>query len=135
MKSWTSLPIICALSSGNRPRRETDAMAHESEQATRLPIVARRLTDYQELLTLEHQGSDVWFLVLPFGRRLAQATSQTDWVACLRTFAEKARPNAIIAILTTAEEAAVLWPELSKALHFQLWIAVKLSEPHDAGPG
>ena len=55
--------------------------------------------------------------------------------ACLRRFAETANPNAIIAILTTAEEAAVLWPELSDELKFQLWVAVKLREPREIGPG
>jgi DNA modification methylase len=110
-------------------------MAHKSEHSARLPIVATRLSGYRELLTLEHHGSDVWLLVLPFGRRLKDAARNTDWVACLRKFAETARPNAIVTVLTTPEDAAVLWPELSKLLHFQLWVAVKLREPRDTGPG
>jgi site-specific DNA-methyltransferase (adenine-specific) len=110
-------------------------MAHQSENVERLPIHVAPLPIYPDLLALDHAASDVWFLVLPFGRRLADAERSTDWPACLRTFAQGLGPNAVLAVLTTPQDAAALWPELSKTLHLKLWIAVKLHEPLDSGPG
>jgi site-specific DNA-methyltransferase (adenine-specific) len=101
-------------------------MAHQSENASRLRIDTVALSDWDQLPAPERQNSDVWLIVLPFGRRLRDAKDNSAWLQKLRTFAEGLGPDAVLALLTSAEDAAVTWPELEKALKLQLWVAVKL---------
>lgn len=110
-------------------------MAHQSDNAVRLPILERHLTHYSELAAIDHQPADIYFLVLPFGRGLEAVERSHDWFASARAFAERMRPESVLAILTSAADAAVLWPELNKSLHFQLWIALKLDQPRRTVPG
>lgn len=104
-------------------------MTHQSENATRLPVEICQLADFRELADFERHLSDVWLVVPPFGRRFDDADRCPDWFHQLHEFATGLGPNALLAILTSPEDAAVTWPKLSKLLRFQLWVAVKLSQP------
>jgi site-specific DNA-methyltransferase (adenine-specific) len=104
-------------------------MAHKSDTASRLRIETVCLSRWEQLTAPERPNSDVWLIVLPFGRRLRDAKESRGWLQQLRTFAEGLGPHAVLAVLTSAEDAAVTWLELGKALKFQLWVAVKLQNP------
>jgi len=105
------------------------AMAHQSENAKKLNIVVKRIKDFREIPEPSIDDSDVWLLALPFGRHVSDAEKSDEWFKCLYEFASKLGPNSLLAILTTAEDAAATWPKISKIMRFQLWIALKLDTP------
>ena len=109
-------------------------MAHQSENTKRLPIRTFAVPSIADLPSADAGIAEVWLFVLPFGRRLADAESSTSWFRALRRFANNLGEQSILAILTTAEDAAESLPHLGDLLQFQLWVAVKLTEPLDHGP-
>lgn len=110
-------------------------MAHLSEDARRLAVQWRTLTDSAALPEPDAGRPEVWFIVLPFGRTLADAARSGAWLPRLRDFAGRLHPDSILALLTTPEDAAETWPALRKPLYFQLCVSVKLDRPRDLGPG
>lgn len=104
-------------------------MAHQSDNSARLSVEITKLNDHQQLLELEHKSSDVWFLVLPYGRRSEDPIALKGWSGCLQKFAAAMGPRSVLAVLTSPQDATATLPELTSVLRFQLWVAVKLSSP------
>jgi len=104
-------------------------MAHESENSSPLKVVTIIPKSMSELASKQEANSNVWLFIPPFGRRTDDVESKPQLINHLKKFANILAPDALIAILTTPEEAALTWIELSKHLHFQLWVAVKLTRP------
>lgn len=92
-------------------------MPHQSDHATRLAIDVRRRP------VPNSAEAEVWLLTL---------SGRVPW---LRDFAGQLHPDSVLCVLTTPEETAILLPELLPLLRLQLWVAVKLDRPRDAGPG
>jgi len=101
-------------------------MAHSSDNAK--PLAVRRSTVHapQDLAALVADERTVCLLVLPFSPQARGQAVRSEWVSGLKSLAEKAHKDAVIAVLTTPEAAAALWPGVEGQLHFQLWISVKL---------
>ena len=110
-------------------------MAHVSENSRRLHVEAIDARDFR-LRALPTTGDAcVWLLVLPFARRVADATKNQRWQQQIREFAGQLPRDSILAIITSAEDAAATLPLLDGLLKFQLWVAVKLGQPRPAGLG
>lgn len=108
-------------------------MAHESEDANRLTVETLDMASLADLPSPTQNAAEVWLFVLPFGRTVAAAALCEDWFAALQRFSESLNDQSIIAILTSAQDAAETWPQLSERLKFQLWVVIRLSAPiiHD----
>ena len=108
-------------------------MTHQSDNANRLSIHTTDVSDMAELPRPNPDHADVWLFVLPFGRTIADASS--DWFQALHQFAQSLNDQSIMAILTSAEDAAEILSGLDGVLQFQLWVAVKLASPMASEPG
>lgn len=108
-------------------------MAHQSDNAQALTVQIRQLSKVADLPKPNRSCADVWLFILPFGRTIADAQRSDLWFNALYGFARSLNPESVVAILTSAQDAAETWPRLGDALKFQLWIAVKLANPvvHD----
>lgn len=108
-------------------------MAHQSDNAHPLAIRTCEVTSVTDLPCPDHSIPEVWLLVLPFGRTIVDAKTSDGWFKALHRFAEGLNDNSIVAILTSAQDAAETIPKLGDVQQFQLWVAVKLAEPiiHD----
>jgi DNA modification methylase len=73
----------------------------------------------------------VWLLALPFASPAEKTAPSGAW---LREFASTLAPDSVFCVLTSAADAAATVPELTGLLQFQLWVAIKLACPRDAGP-
>jgi DNA modification methylase len=104
-------------------------MPHQSEDAHRLTIKTLNISSLKDFPTGNPDQAEVWCFVLPFGRSIGDAESSSTWFNKLRQFAESLNNESIVAILTSAQDAAETLPHLSEALKFQLWVSVKLSVP------
>lgn len=104
-------------------------MAHRSEEARRLVVRRTRACEPAEIVSLSSREPAVWAFVLPTDPRARPTALSKEWVSALRAFSEKADARTTVAILTSPEVAARLWPELERELKFQLWVAIKLKEP------
>jgi site-specific DNA-methyltransferase (adenine-specific) len=104
-------------------------MAHQSEKSNKLNIITKRIYDYRDIDTSSASNSDVWLLALPFGRRVSDVEKSCEWFRYLNEFVSGLGENSVLAILTTAEDAANTWPRISQAMRFQLWVALKLNMP------
>src|SRR5205809_280986 len=110
-------------------------MAHQSENARRLvvrTVEVRRIADFPKP---KRDVAEVWLFVLPFGRTIADAKTSEAWFRELYRFAQELNDQSIVAILTSAQDAAETWPRVSDVLQFQLWVAVKLSAAITRVPG
>lgn len=104
-------------------------MAHQSENAHRLTIQTLHVSSFEDLPGGNPDQAEVWCFVLPFGRTIDDAESSNKWFDRLRDFAQSLNDKSVVAILTSAQDAAETWLHLSEVLQFQLWIAVKLATP------
>ncbi|MGD0541571.1 MAG: DNA methyltransferase [Tepidisphaeraceae bacterium] len=82
-----------------------------------------------ELPTPNPNVAEVWLFVLPFGRTIADAEGPDGWLETLNQFAKQLHDESIVAILTSAQDAAETWPRLAHTLKYQLWVSVKLAKP------
>jgi hypothetical protein len=101
-------------------------MAHESENVKRLAVEMIDVRRLDKLATSHSDAAEVWLLVLPFGRTIRDVEASAAWFATLRKFAQTLNEKSVLAILTSAQDAAETWPKLSDLLKFQLWVAAKL---------
>ncbi len=104
-------------------------MSHRSENARRLAIESASLTRLEDFPAPNRRTPEVWLVELPFGRTLADAEQSPDWHQALAHFADGLHPESVVALLTSAEDAAETLPRLGSMLQFQLWVAVKLYQP------
>ena len=104
-------------------------MAHSSENAKTLTLRKCEVRAAGDLASLGAPDPAVWLLVLPFDPGTSGYRLSAEWTEAIQAFAAKAHPEAIVAILTTPEVAARLWPELEQHLRFQLWVAVQTRQP------
>ena len=104
-------------------------MSHESENTNRLRISTTTVVDFEKLPVPSPHVGDVWLIVLPGYRRLDDSATSKSWFCRLKQFIESLGSDAILAILTSPEDAAVTLPQLSKLLRFQLWVAIKFRNP------
>lgn len=109
-------------------------MAHQSENATRLPIRTHTATRIADLPHPNPDYPEAWLLVLPFGRTVTDAESSRTWFDVLHAFAADLHHDSILTILTSVQDAAETLPRLNDTLQFQLWIAVKLAKPIASHP-
>jgi DNA modification methylase len=86
-------------------------MSHQSETSYRL-----------EVSTESHGLANEIYFVQMAARPTIAAIEQ------LQTITATAHPQAILAVLTSPENAARLIPDLEKSAHFKLWIAIKTQE-------
>jgi site-specific DNA-methyltransferase (adenine-specific) len=93
------------------------------------------VTSAEEVACLDSKCPAVWLFVLPFDPTVTNRGISQEWVVALQAFAREAHCETVVAILTTPEGAATLWPEVKDLLKFQLWIAVKLKQPLHRGIG
>jgi site-specific DNA-methyltransferase (adenine-specific) len=104
-------------------------MAHQSDRSTRLQLTTLDVASLAAMPTPDPEVAEVWLFLPPFGRTSAEAQASSAWFDALRRFARELNEHSVVAILTSAQDAAQTWPELGDALRFQLWVAVKLAEP------
>lgn len=104
-------------------------MAHKSENANRLTIKTFDVSKLVDLPSPDPICAEVWLFILPFGRTIADASVSTAWFEYIKKFARTLNDESIVAILTSAQDAAETWPSLSDELQYQLWVAIKLSKP------
>lgn len=102
-------------------------MSHRSENAARLVIYPVEVSSLAHLPTPNREVSEVWLLVLPFGRTINDALASGEWFAALRQFALALNDQSVVAILTSSEDAAETWLRVNDVLQFQLWVAIKTS--------
>jgi len=110
-------------------------MAHQSDNATRLAVRTVEVSRLADLPDSNLNAAEVWLFVLPFGRAIEDAEASAAWWEALHRFARSLNDQSIVAVLTTAADAAETVPRLSDVLHFQLWVAVKLAKPLKREPG
>ncbi len=102
-------------------------MAHWSEDAQRLC-----LQEYQvaTLTDCAHICSDlepaVYLFWFPAGRTDEIANQSSASYASFADLCHRLHKDSVVAIFTTPPDAARLLPFLERALHFQLWVAVKI---------
>jgi site-specific DNA-methyltransferase (adenine-specific) len=104
-------------------------MAHESENVNRLAVHSLDVASLGELPAPNPNVAELWLFTLPFGRTIADADRSASWFAFLRRFAELLNPQSVVAVITSAQDAAETLPRLGATLKFQLWISVKLAAP------
>ncbi|WP_428940127.1 DNA methyltransferase [Fontivita pretiosa] len=104
-------------------------MAHQSENSKRLTIHTLDVSNLSALPTPSRESAAVWLFVLPFGRTIADAENSEAWFAAIHRFALSLHEQSVVAMLTSAQDAAETWPRLSDVMQFQLWVAVKLDKP------
>lgn len=106
-------------------------MAHQSDGAKRLAVHKFDVSRLSALPSPNSKAAEVWLLILPFGRTIEDGESSAAWFDKLRRFTESLHAQSIVMILTSAQDAAQTWPQLSDILQFQLWVAIKLTVPVD----
>jgi DNA modification methylase len=110
-------------------------MAHQSEHAHRLAIQLIERSRLADLPKPDPVNGEVWLFIPPFGRTTADAKNSSAWFSALQKFAASLNGQSILAVLTSAQDAAETWPQLSQLLKFQLWAAVKLDQPRNGSAG
>lgn len=108
-------------------------MPHASEKSSRLNCRIIATDDLGALSRQDHSGPAVHLYRLPWGRADSDAANSRSSVQLLLSHAAGLDPDAVACFLTTAPDAARLLCDLPHGLHFQLWIAVKISldDPDD----
>src|SRR6267143_259370 len=104
-------------------------MSHQSENVNRLTVRTIEVSTGTNLPRSNPQRAEVWLFVLPFGRTIDDAEASGKWYKALEKFAQTLNDQSVVAILTSAQDAAETWPAVGDSLQFQLWVAVKLTIP------
>jgi len=104
-------------------------MSHQSENVNRLTVRTIEVSTGTNLPRSNPQRAEVWLFVLPFGRTIDDAEASGKWYKALEKFAQTLNDQSVVAILTSAQDAAETWPAVGDPLQFQLWVAVKLTIP------
>lgn len=111
-------------------------MAHWSEESKRLVIDSSYVTELSTLDDLEKDSSDVYLFWLPFPRKTRDALNSKETFLRLAEACRELDKAAVVCLLTTPQDAALILPYLERYLRFQLWIAVKTTpESYATGGG
>lgn len=105
-------------------------MPHLSENVQRLSSETTCISEVSHLGQVFSQAAGVQLLRFPFGRSHADAMASDAVFQQIARQCERLPDEAVVCVLTTPPDAALLLPHLEKFLKFQLWIAVKT--PPDA---
>lgn len=110
-------------------------MAHQSENAKPLTVQRLDVCNLSAISALQRNAPVAWLFVLPFGRTIADVANTEAWFDEIHRFTLSLHEESLVAILTSAQDAAETWPRLSDSMQFQLWVAVKLEKAivHTAG--
>lgn len=102
-------------------------MAHWSEDSQPLQIMTSKVEKFAQLQNLEINSSDIYLLQFPFFRTTRDAEKSQGLFESLADFCARLDESAVICVLTTPPDAALLLPYLERDLKFQLWVALKTS--------
>ena len=103
-------------------------MAHWSEGANSLEQKEIKISNLDQLESIEVSGSDVWLLRLPFPRVASDANRSLPAFRKIAQFCGRLSHDSTVCILTSPADAAILLPYLERELKFQLWIALKTAQ-------
>lgn len=100
-------------------------MAHWSEDSQPLNVITSNLKKFSQLQEISVDRPDVYFFQFPFFRKTGDAEKSQELFNELSDWCTRLDDSAVVCILTTAPDAAVLLPFLEQELCSQLWVAVK----------
>ncbi len=102
-------------------------MAHWSENARRLDLQEYQATSIADLRSIGTVSEpSVYLFWFPAGRTDEAARQGEEFYTYFADLCGQLHTESVVAILTTPPDAARLLPFLERALHFQLWVAVKI---------
>jgi DNA modification methylase len=102
-------------------------MAHWSENGKKLEVTNFQIERLSQFEKINGSAPDVYFFRLPFLRSIEDANASESAFKKISDYCSKLNSQAVICVLTTPADAAMLSPYLEKHLKFQLWVAVKTS--------
>jgi DNA modification methylase len=102
-------------------------MAHWSENGKKLEVVSFQIESLPQFEKINGNAPDVYFFRLPFLRSIKDANASESAFEKISDFCSKLNSQAVVCVLTTPADAAMLSPYLEKHLKFQLWVAIKTS--------
>ena len=100
-------------------------MAHWSENADKLEVKNSQLVDLRQLEKIDGSTPDVYCFRFPFLRSIQDASESQDAFEKISDFCDRLNSGAVVCVLTTPADAAMLLTHLERKLRFQLWVAVK----------
>ena len=102
-------------------------MAHWSENSKKLEVASFQIESLSQLEKINGEAPDVYFFQFPFLRNIEDANKSKAAFEKISEYCSKLNSQAVVCVLTTPADAAVLSPYLEKHLKFQLWVAIKTS--------
>lgn len=100
-------------------------MSHWSEESQRLEVDFSHIPEISNIDILGKNSSDVYLFWFPFPRETWDALNSKEAFLRLAESCRQLDNAAVVCLLTTPQDAALILPYLEKYLRFQLWIAVK----------
>lgn len=102
-------------------------MAHWSENSKKLEVANFQIKSLSQFDKINGNAPDVYFFRLPFLRSVEDANASESAFEKISDYCSKLSSQAVVCVLTTPADAAMLSPYLETHLKFQLWVAVKTS--------
>ncbi len=101
-------------------------MAHQSINSSPLKLKKLAPKSPDDLAAIRAGEAAVWLLIMPYDPARPFLNDMDKWSETFKEFARNCHQQSVVCILTTATNAATLWPEIEHSLHYQLWVTVKL---------
>jgi DNA modification methylase len=102
-------------------------MAYWSENGKKLEVANFQIERLSQFEKINGSAPDVYFFRLPFLRNVEDANASESAFKKISDYCSKLNSQAVVCVLTTPADAAMLSSYLETHLKFQLWVAVKTS--------